>query len=94
MPVQNNATANKDEAEDEDISSKGRTGEQLDIDVSSKNTDVSFKRRTGWTKVDEGLEVWRSGGLRGGAPASGSKESVSTYTTFLAFITQHFPGAC
>ena len=81
--VSEKATANKDKAEEEDVSSKGRTGEQLDIDVNSKDRDVFSKRRTGWTEVDGGLEVWRSGVLRGGAPASCSKDSVSTLTTFV-----------
>ena len=79
MPVQNKvsekATANKDEAGEEEFSFKGRTGKQLDKDISSKN-------RSGWTKVDGGLEVWRSGVLRGGAPGSGSKVLVSALTIF------------
>ena len=66
VPVQNeisdNVTANKVEVE-EDVSSEGRTGEQLERDISSKDRNVSSKRWTGWTKVDGGLEVWRSGGL-------------------------------
>ena len=82
MPVQNKvsdkATANKDKAEEEDVSSKGRTGEQLDVDVSSKDRDVFSKRRTGWTEVDGGV-------LRGGAPGSGSKDSVSKLARFVSF---------
>ena len=94
VPVQitDKSTAHKDEAEEDD-SSKGRTREQLDRYLYSKDRGVSSKRWTGWKKVDGGLEVWRSGVLRGGAPATGSKDSVSTFTTFLAFITQHRPGS-
>ena len=91
MRVQNkisdNATANKDKAEEDNVSSKGRNGVQLDLGVSPKGMDVSSKRRTGWTKVDGGV-------LRGGAPASGSKDSVSTLIPFVNLHHTHCPGAC